>query len=369
MARASKTGIKGLHKIDDRFRIDLRYRDVEGRWHRYTEDLPRGISAAAAKERGRQVNNAACAGLLRIEAATEPPKQLHDCLDLYVGWCKQNRPKTLRDRRHLVGLLKKHIADTAITNVSQLAIERFKRARAEQGVKPATINRGVALWKHFIGRAVIEGWIPEIIGRAARNVTMLKEPPGRVRYLDDEEATRLLGALRPDVRDVVLTAMMTGMRRGEILGLKKSAVDFATQHIRLTETKTNKARFVPIHDALVPVLQQAIERSPSEYVFTNVAGRPCSHRVAAVFRRTVKKLGIHDLRFHDLRHDFATKLRRNGFGLDLIATLLGHTTLAMTQRYAHLGREDLRHAVRQLKPVGSPSGVVIDLAAKRGTEP
>lgn len=76
----------------------------------------------------------------------------------------------------------------------------------------------------------------------------------------DEEAARLLGTLRPDVREGVLTAMMTG-RRGEILGLKRSAVDFTAQHIHLTETKTNKVRLVPIHETLVPILKQVIDRS------------------------------------------------------------------------------------------------------------
>ncbi len=355
MARASKTGVKGLHRKDGRFKIDLRYRDVSGRWKRYKEALPRGISAAAAKERARQVNNAACVGQLGAEMPEDvPPKQLYECLDLYVAWCQQNRPRTYRDRRHLVRMLKKHIPDMPLTSVNQLAVERFKHARGDEGVKPATINRAVAMFKHFITRATAEGWLPESIGRAARGVALLKEPPGRVRYLIDEEARDLLGALRPDVRDVVITALMTGMRRGEIVGLKKSALDLAAQVFKLTETKTNKARYVPIHDSLVPILRQAMDRSPSDYVFTNLAGRPHTHRVGAIFRRTVEKLGIKDLRFHDLRHDFATKLRRNGMGLDLIATLLGHSTLAMTQRYAHLGREDLRAAIGQLAPIAGP---------------
>lgn len=144
--------------------------------------------------------------------------------------------------------------------------------------------------------------------------------------------------------------MLTGMRRGEILNLRKANVDLVANQIRVTRTKSNKARFIPIHESLVPILQAAITRSSTEYVFTNAHGRPFSHRIGVAFRRATRKLGIEDLRFHDLRHDFATKLRRNGMGLDLIAALLGHTTLAMTQRYAHLGRDDLRAAVSQLQP-------------------
>lgn len=92
-------------------------------------------------------------------------------------------------------------------------------------------------------------------------------------------------------------------------------------------------------------------RSASDYVFTNLAGRPHSHRASQIFRDTVRRLKIRDLRFHDLRHDFATRLRMKGTGLDVIAKLLGHTTLAMTQRYAHIEIGLLHEAVAR---IGAP---------------
>lgn len=351
MPRASKTGVKGLYKANGRYHVDLRYEDTTtGITKRHVEHLPRGLSLAAAKERARQLLNHAYAGTLPTTNARTEPRTLYRCFDLYLGWCEQNRPRTYRDRKHLVRMLKRHVPDMAIDSLSHIAIERFKRARGLEGVKPATINRAVAMFKHFIGRAVTEGWLSDANARSVRSVALLKEPPGRVRYLSDDEASRLLDALRPDVRDVVVTAMFTGMRRGEILGLRKSAIDFDAKLVALTETKTNKARYIPIHECLVELLRRACDRSPSEYVFTTMVGRPLTHRVAALFRKTVEKLGIKNLRFHDLRHDFATKLRRQGAGLDLIATLLGHTTLAMTQRYAHLGRAELVAAVATLTP-------------------
>lgn len=367
MPRASKTGVKGLYKANGRYHVDLRYEDTTtGITKRHVEHLPRGLSLAAAKERARQLLNQAYAGTLPTAETRSEPRTLYACFDLYLAWCEQNRPRTYRDRKHLVRMLKRHVSDMAIESVSQIAIERFKRERGREGVKPATINRAVAMFKHFIGRAVTEGWISEATARSVRSVALLKEPPGRVRYLSDDETSRLLDALRPDVREVVITALLSGMRRGEILGLKKSSVDFSAQVFKLTETKTNKARYVPIHDSLIPILRQAMERSKSDYVFTNSAGKPLTHRVAAVFRRTVERLGIRDLRFHDLRHDFATKLRRSGMGLDLIAMLLGHSTLSMTQRYAHLGREDLRAAVLQLAPVAVSAP--IDLRSRTRTK-
>lgn len=361
MPRASKTGVKGLYKANGRYHVDLRYEDTTtGITKRHVEHLPRGLSLAAAKERARQLLNHAYAGTLPTPETRAEQRTLYACFDLHLAWCEQNRPRTYRDRKHLVRMLKRYVPDMPVDSVSQIAIERFKRERGVEGVRPATINRAVAMFKHFIGRAVTEGWVSDETARSVRSVAMLKEPPGRVRYLSDDEARRLLEGLRPDVRDIVVVAMFTGMRRGEILGLRKSAVDFDAKLIALTETKTNKARYIPIHECLVEILQRACDRSPSEYVFATKAGRPLTHRVAALFRMTVRRLGIKNLRFHDLRHDFATKLRRRGAGLDLIATLLGHTTLAMTQRYAHLGREDLMTAVGAL-----PAGVVASAAQKK----
>jgi integrase len=107
----------------------------------------------------------------------------------------------------------------------------------------------------------------------------------------------------------------------------------------------------------------------------NQAGRPHTHRATVIFRETVRALGITNLRFHDLRHDFATRVRRKGVGLDAIAKLLGHTTLAMTQRYAHLGMDTLRDAVADLdidgsmtapaKPTSPTGATILKLPPKR----
>ncbi len=135
-------------------------------------------------------------------------------------------------------------------------IERFKRERGKEEVRPATINRAVALWKHFVSRALAEEWISEATAKNARNVTMLKEPPGRVRYLSDDEtrtSSRRFARMFVTCRDHC--GLLTGMRRGEILSLRKTAVDLSARLIRLTETKTNKARFIPIHENLVEILR------------------------------------------------------------------------------------------------------------------
>ena len=302
MARPSKTGVKGLHRDKrGRYCIDFRFRDPETKQvRRYTEDLPLGITAAAAKERARQALNAAYAGSLRER--DQQPRRLHDALEEYLTWCRTNRPNTYADRRYLVDAIKRHMGNPWLQDLNAFAVERFKRERAGDGVTHATVNRAVGMFKHFVGLAAAWGWIADRTGKSVRGVKLFKEPPGRVRYLTDDEQQQLLAGLRDDVRPIVVTALLTGMRLGEIVSLTKSAVDLDARLITLTKTKNNRVRRVPIHDDLVTLLRAAMERSIGPYVFTNLAGRSHSHQATVVFRETVRKLGIQDLRFHDLRH-------------------------------------------------------------------
>ena len=170
--------------------------------------------------------NEAYAGTLVAMKDRIPTRSLYDCFDLYVAWCKQNRPRTHRDRQHLVRMLKKHIPDMPISDVSQIAIERFKRARGTlRTSKPATINRSrrdveALRWPRGCrGVDLGEAGGQVCTSRdAAQGTTWPCAVFGRRR-----DAKALLAALRPDVREVVVTALLTGMRRGEILNMKKSA--------------------------------------------------------------------------------------------------------------------------------------------------
>jgi integrase len=138
-------------------------------------------------------------------------------------------------------------------------------------------------------------------------------------------------------------------------GSAKDAVDRERANIKLLETKSNRPRVLPISAALDKVLADAIASSPSasEFVFTQPMGRnrgkpytPAA--VTLAFRRAVVEAGIENLRLHDIRHDFATKLRRAGTGIDVIKELLGHSNISVTMRYAHVEPAPLRAAVADL---------------------
>ncbi len=174
-----------------------------------------------------------------------------------------------------------------------------------------------------------------------RKVTKPKEPRGRVRFLSDDERIRLLASCKesnsPYLYAATVLALSTGGRRMEVLGLRWSDIDFVRSVITLHETKNGERRILPLAGyALTLIKELANSRPPDcDWVF------PGNDRKAPVDIRTpwenaLKRAGISDFKFHDLRHSCASYLAMDGASLAEIAEILGHKTLQMVKRYAHL---------------------------------
>jgi integrase len=351
MPKASRTGIRGLFVgADGKRRIDLRYVDPQGRKQRHQERFPDGTPARAAEQRAKDVLVAALNGTL-VKRGSEAPVTLKSAADKYLEWCKVNGAGDPKYKRRHVDRWLQVLGDLALEDLSEQAIERFKKARvdgagdARPAVAAATVNRELVTMKHFLNRAVEWEWLPR-----RPKIRLLKEPPGRVRSLSDAERAKLDAALPAGLKRVVLVAALSGQRLGNVIGMKKADVSFEHSSISLPKTKSGKRHDVPISPALAAVLRDAFKASgESPYVFVSrfkKLKRPyTSSGVSSLFLRVVERAGLKDLHFHDLRHDFATRIRRAGHGLDVVQALLGHASPAMTQRYAHLGRPELHAAV------------------------
>lgn len=366
MSKHSRTGVRGLYRLrGGRYRIDLRWREPgSGESRRHTELLPPDLPAVAAKRRAREMLAAALAG--NWDPRGQAPLSLKEAFKEYDAWCKSNRPNGLAKRQAAVSRLLDVMGDCSLDRLSPLGIERFKRVRLDDGVKPATVNRDLEVLSHFLGLATSWGWITDSRARELRGVPHLKEPPGRVRYLTAAEEQHLFDCLPTRVLPVVAAALLSGMREAEVAKLRKGAVDLSAYEITLTRTKNNKVRRIPINEALAAVLRAAMGQSTGDYVFTSRRGKPyTTDGIRSIFRRAVIKAQIEDFHFHDLRHSFATALRRRGVGIDVIAELLGHSSLAMAQRYAHIGRDLLREAVSKLPPPPKPSADAAPLPQTR----
>lgn len=380
MPRPSPYGVRGLYKgDDDRYQIDLRFADPKTKKRdRYTETLPDGTTLGTAQKRARDALNAALTGTLLKRGAETAPETLGAAFDRYLEVCATNGAKSdpkykLRHRAHWVKTLGEAFRLDAF---SELAIEKHKRRRVLAGKQPGTVNRELVTIKHFLNRCVDWGWLPK-----RPKIVLLAEPPPRVRWLTDAERAALASELARPQRAHFLrlcsAALLSGQRLGKVIGLLKTDVDLAAGTLTISDSaKGGKRRthHVPISDALADVLREALATSGDcPHVFTTRLRRkrPYSRNGASsLFAKVVEGAGISDLHFHDLRHDFATRVRRAGAGLDVLQALLGHATMAMTQRYAHLGRAELATAAAAAEGVARALPPAEPVAAqKAGKKP
>ncbi len=206
-------------------------------------------------------------------------------------------------------------------------------------VGKATVNRYVQALGHVFTIARKEwGWVSE---SPVLNISKFKEPRGRVRFLSDEERTSLLAACKesdnPHLYKAVVLALSTGARKMEVMGLKWQDVDFERGVIVLHETKNGERRVIPLQGFALDLMKghAKVRNLHCDYVFpSRIKCQPIDIRKG--WENALKKAGIEDFRFHDLRHSAASYLAMNGASLAEIAEVLGHKTLQMVKRYAHL---------------------------------
>lgn len=205
---------------------------------------------------------------------------------------------------------------------------------------PATVVRYLAALSHCLSVAVKEyQWLDD---SPMRKVAKPAEPRGRVRFLSEQERAALLSACEasanPYLLSVVVLALSTGMRAGEIMALEWRDVDLARGWLTLRETKNGDMRGVPLAGRALELVKEHARtrhRVDTPLLFPGkTPGKPMDLRQP--WEKALKQAGIEDFHFHDLRHSAASYLAMNGASLNEIAAVLGHKTLAMVQRYAHL---------------------------------
>ena len=214
----------------------------------------------------------------------------------------------------------------------------------------STVNRYVSALSSVL-QACLElwGWIES---NPARGVKKLPEKNSRCRILSDGEQRRLLKECAKDrnLRDVVLLALMTGGRRGEVCELEWKDVELRLGYVTFRNTKNGSDRSVPLCDQALKMLRARLVRrrlGSVDWVFPaerKSGPIDVSHR----FARFCKQAGIEDFRFHDLRHCVASSLTRAGVRERQIQEILGHKTAQMTKRYSHLRPSELKPVMEVL---------------------
>ena len=186
----------------------------------------------------------------------------------------------------------------------------------------------------------------------------------RTRFLSEPEIEALLKECPKHLKSIVQTALLTGMRKEEVLGLKWGRI--RNGPLYLTETKSGKGRQIPVNERLDEVLKELrrTNQLKSPYVFCDAEGRRFKN-VKRSLAGACRRAGIEDFTFHDLRHTFASHLIMNGVGLKAVQELLGHADMTMTMRYAHLSQDHLRDAVGVLNNL---SGITTILRSPQKAE-
>jgi len=206
-----------------------------------------------------------------------------------------------------------------------------------------SVNRYLASLSAALAYAVKPlGWIES---NPVERVTKSKEPPGRVRFLSDDERARLLEACRPhaDLYLALVLSLTTGGRQSEIMGLTWGQVDFIRKTLTLIETKNGDRRTLPlVGEAFALLRERSKVRSLKENrVFVPVKEDGKQRSLREAWERALATARIENFHWHDLRHTAASYLVMNGVSLVEVAKILGHRTLSMVARYAHLADEHI----------------------------
>lgn len=221
---------------------------------------------------------------------------------------------------------------TDISKVTPLQVEQAINAKTE--LAPATRNKYVAHIKRMFNYAIELG----IITSSPVKIKKAKLDNKRLRFLSEEEETRLFAEIDKStnklLKAIVMIAIYTGMRKGEIQSLKPTDIVNGKIYLKGAVTKSKKGRYIPISEKIKSYLSGDFDYSID---------------VKKSFNNACKKANIHDFKFHDLRHTFASRLAQSGVDLYTVKELLGHSSIELTQRYSHLTPDNLINAIDKLK--------------------
>jgi len=242
-----------------------------------------------------------------------------------------------------------------IEQITTHHVEQYKAHALKEGTSRKTVNNRLAVFSKCIGTAY--EWLN--LSGTPPKVAWLKCPPPPTNYLSADECALLLSHAEGVIGEMILTALRTGMRHGELAGLQWSSIDWENRNItvrhsrcartgKLESPKSNRERHIPMDIDLYETLFK--RRQSTGYVFWD-DGRPFApHRLLRELREVRYKAGLRPLGWHTLRHTFASHLAMKGAPLHVVQKLLGHSTIATTMRYAHVAPSALRTAIDMLNP-------------------
>ena len=256
-----------------------------------------------------------------------------------------------------------------ISQITTHHIEQYKALCLKEDVARKTVNNRLAV----LGKCISTAYEWHKLPGSPPKIVWLKCPPPKTNFLSADECALLLSKSEGVIREMILTALRTGMRQGELKGLQWSSINWENRSItvrhslcdythELGSPKSNHERTVPMDTDVYEALFK--RKKDTGYVFLDEKKRPFeSHSLEKELREVRYKAGLRPIGWHTLRHSFASLLAMKSVPLHVVQKLLGHSTIATTMRYAHVAPTEFRTAIDMLNPrnefnssVGQPVG-------------
>jgi integrase len=255
-----------------------------------------------------------------------------------VRWLTEgSHKKSGRTDKSALRYLNFHLGDKWLDEINKALVDKIKLEKQASGITNETTNRILSVLRSVLIAAKKEWeWIDNI-----PTVKLLPIKSGRIRWITHEEAATLLAELEPHTKAMAQFALATGLRAANVINLQWHQIDMQRRcaWIEAENSKNGKAISVPLNDLAISVIRSQIGRHQT-YVFT-FRGKPVTVVNTGSWRKALKRAGIENFRWHDLRHTWASWHVQNGTPLHVLKELGGWSDLKMVLRYAHLSSEHL----------------------------
>ncbi len=366
------------------------YRTEQGRRARYRIGKHGTVSPAQARDEALSLSARVIAGediqakkkAERATAQAAKSQTLSGFLEHQYGPWALSQRKTGEATLQRISSNFQYLFERPLHDINAWVIEKWRSEALKAGKAKTTVNRDLAALKACLAKAI--EWELLSVHPLAKVRPIRTDRLARVRYLTDEEEQRLRAALLhredamrqkrqsanewrrarhqptlpefPDegyvdhLQPMILLAMNTGLRRGELFQLQWTDVgrEGKTLTVRGGTAKSGQTRHIPLNEEAQQAIERwCIKRSDTGWVFPGIEGQQLT-TVHTAWRGILNAAGISDFRWHDLRHHFASRLVMAGVDLNTIRELLGHSDLEMTLRYAHLSPDHKAEAVGRL---------------------
>lgn len=337
-------------------------RKIRKTWHidfssggkRYRKRSPVN-TMAGAKEYESQLRQKIARGESIEEEKTEAQEKFSkfawDWFEIYV---KNNNKhseilsKEMILRVHLIPFF----GEFNIEDINSQLVEKYKRNKMKTSICNKTINNQLTVLRKCLNTAI--EW--EILENVPR-IKKLKTPPSKFKYLTEDECETLLSNANGDLKDMILLALRTGIRFGEIIAVKWEDVDFDRRIVSINKsifkgvlgtTKSNRVRYLPLTVQVYEMLKN--RKGRIGYLFSDKDGNPFKRgKYSKCLQNVSGRSEIGRIGWHVLRHTFASHLVQRGVSLKAVQELLGHSDIKTTMRYAHLNSDSLRSAIDVLE--------------------